>query len=76
MKNFDGLILSGGESIIIGKFLIEIGLKDEILSLIYEGMLVWGICVGVILFFKNIKNQGSGVFFVFSIVIERNVYGS
>lgn len=39
-------------------------------------MLVWGICVGVILFFKNIKNQGSGVFFVFSIVIERNVYGS
>jgi 5'-phosphate synthase pdxT subunit len=76
LKDLDGLILPGGESTTIGKFLIETGLKDQILNLIYEGMPVWGTCAGAILLSKNIKNQGSGVLPVLNIVIERNAYGS
>lgn len=76
LEKIDGLILPGGESTTIGKFLIETGLKEKILSLAQKGMPIWGTCAGAILLSKNIKNQGSGVLPLLDIVIERNAYGS
>ncbi|AZT90885.1 pyridoxal 5'-phosphate synthase glutaminase subunit PdxT [Caldicellulosiruptor changbaiensis] len=76
LDGIDGLILPGGESTTIGKFLIETGVKEKILSLAEQGMPMWGTCAGAILLSKTIKNQGSGVLPLLDIVIERNAYGS
>ncbi|WAM32278.1 pyridoxal 5'-phosphate synthase glutaminase subunit PdxT [Caldicellulosiruptor naganoensis] len=76
LDGVDGLILPGGESTTIGKFLIETGMKDKILELAKQGLPMWGTCAGAILLSKSIKNQGSGVLPLLDIVIERNAYGS
>lgn len=56
-KPFDGLILPGGESTVMGKLLREIQLYAPIRALIQQGMPVLGTCAGMILLAKHIEGR-------------------
>ncbi|KYO68086.1 Pyridoxal 5'-phosphate synthase subunit PdxT [Thermovenabulum gondwanense] len=71
----DGLILPGGESTVIGKFLRDSGLGDEIVKLVKNGMPIWGTCAGMILLAKHIVNQDYVHLGLMDIKVKRNAYG-
>lgn len=56
-KDFDGIILPGGESTVQGKLLKELDMFDTIKKQIEEGMPVLATCAGLILLAKDIKDQ-------------------
>lgn len=56
-KDFDGIILPGGESTVQGKLLKELDMFDTIKKQIEEGMPVLSTCAGLILLAKDIKDQ-------------------
>ncbi len=74
-QEFDGLVIPGGESTVIGKLLYELDLFDEIKNLISQGMPVLGTCAGLILLAKNTKNQDSSYLEVLDITVIRNAFG-
>lgn len=76
LKQLDALIIPGGESTTIGKFLVETEMDKGILELAAEGMPIWGTCAGAILLSKRIKNQDKTFLSLLDITIERNAYGS
>ena len=47
-KPFDGLIIPGGESTVIGKLLHKLDLYEPIKNMIENGMPVFGTCAGLI----------------------------
>lgn len=73
-KPFDGLIIPGGESTVIGKLLHKLDLFDSLKEKIQNGMPVFGTCAGLIVLAKNIigENQHLGVM---DITVKRNAYG-
>ncbi len=52
---FDGIILPGGESTVMGKLLQEWGLMDALRARIAAGMPVYGSCAGLILLCRDIE---------------------
>ncbi len=52
---FDGIILPGGESTVMGKLLLEWGLMDALRERIAAGMPVYGSCAGLILLCRDIE---------------------
>ncbi|WP_148866596.1 pyridoxal 5'-phosphate synthase glutaminase subunit PdxT [Thermosediminibacter litoriperuensis] len=72
----DALILPGGESTVIGKFLQETGLGEDIVSRAEGGMPVWGTCAGMILLAKHIVNENYVHLGLMDIWVRRNAYGS
>lgn len=74
-RDFDGLILPGGESTVQGKLLKEIGLFDSLKERIEKGLPVFGTCAGLILLAKDIKNDDKRHFALMDISVVRNGYG-
>lgn len=72
---FDGLILPGGESTVIGKLLRELDLLDELKQQIENGLPVFGTCAGLILLANDISNSRNQYFGNMDISAERNAYG-
>lgn len=73
-RPFDGLILPGGESTVIGKLLHELKLFDPLKELIQSGLPVFGTCAGLILLAKEV--QGGTVHLgTMDITAKRNAYG-
>ena len=68
-NNLDALIIPGGESTVMTKFIINWNLLDTILEFI-KNKPVFGTCAGAILLSKN------GLLKSTDIEIERNAYGS
>ena len=56
-QDFDGLILPGGESTVIGKLLKDLDLFDELKRRIEEGLPVFGTCAGLILLAQSLSND-------------------
>ena len=56
-KPFDGLIIPGGESTVIGKLLHKLDLYEPIKNMIENGMPVFGTCAGLIVLAKNIEGE-------------------
>ncbi|WP_156299336.1 pyridoxal 5'-phosphate synthase glutaminase subunit PdxT [Streptobacillus canis] len=75
LKEFDGLILPGGESPVMGKLLRELDLYDELKNKIEKGMPVFGTCAGMILLAKEIDNDDRRHFALMDITVKRNAYG-
>jgi 5'-phosphate synthase pdxT subunit len=75
LVNINGLILPGGESTTIGKLIIELGLKDQMVEMIKGGLPVWGTCAGLILLASEIKNDETIHLGLMDIVAVRNSYG-
>lgn len=74
-RQFDGLVIPGGESTVQGKLLKELGLFEPIKKLIADGMPVFGTCAGMILLAENIENDDRRYFGTMPMTVRRNAYG-
>lgn len=74
-KHFDGLILPGGESTVIGKLLVNLDMMDALRDYINRGMPVFGTCAGMILLAKKIENCDITHLATMDITVIRNAYG-
>lgn len=71
---FDGLILPGGESTVMGKLLRDLGLFAPLRKRIACGLPVFGTCAGLILLAKSVDG-GTPCFGTMDISVKRNAYG-
>lgn len=74
-KHFDGLIIPGGESTVIGKLLKDLDIFDEIQEKIKSGLPVFGTCAGLILLAKSIDGDPTTHLAAMDITAKRNAYG-
>lgn len=74
-KNFDGLIIPGGESTVMGKLLHDLELFSTLKYKIQNGLFVFGTCAGMILLAKKLNNDERVHFGVMDIEVKRNAYG-
>lgn len=72
---FDGLILPGGESTVMGKLLNELDLMQPLRERILSGMPVMGTCAGLILLAKEISGESNVHLGTMDMVVKRNAYG-
>jgi 5'-phosphate synthase pdxT subunit len=70
----DRLIIPGGESTVMNKFMVEFNLLSVLKNRIHEGMPVWGICAGTILLADTVDEQ-PGTLRMLPIAVTRNAYG-
>ncbi len=73
--NYDGIILPGGESTVIGKLLNELGILSVLKRMIEDGIPVFGTCAGMILLAKELSNDSSRYLETMDIRVRRNGYG-
>ena len=73
-EEFDGIIIPGGESTVIGKLLTEEEMLEPLSEKILNGLPVFGTCAGLILLAKQIKGE-QGYLRTMNIVVQRNAYG-
>ena len=75
LNSFDGLILPGGESTVMGKLLHELDLFHPLKNMIEQGLPVFGTCAGLILLSQNLSNNTSTHFGTLPVTTKRNAYG-
>lgn len=77
LEMIDGLIIPGGESTAVGRFLSQTGLDKAIKKKVKEGLPVWGTCMGAILASKKIVDNRMNVpaLGLLDITVKRNAYG-
>lgn len=73
--SFDGIILPGGESTVMGKLLRELGLYEPIREMIRSGLPAFGTCAGLLLLAKHMENDDRSHFALMDITARRNAYG-
>ncbi len=74
-RSYDGIILPGGESTVIGKLLAELGMMPILKRMISDGLPVLGTCAGMILLAKEISNDSRRYLEAMDIRVRRNAYG-
>lgn len=74
LSSIDRLIIPGGESTVMAKFLQEFGMYALLLERISAGMPVWGVCAGAILLAERVDNR-PGPLAALPIGLTRNAYG-
>lgn len=74
LEQVDALILPGGESTVMGKFLSKEGLDHAIVHRVTNGMPIWGTCAGLILLAKEVEDNPSYLKLM-DIEVKRNAYG-
>ena len=85
-KDFDRIVLPGGESTAQGKVLCDLGMLDDLRALIQQGMPVLATCAGLILLAQRIDQEngdGSSVdeqhnstwLATLPVTVRRNAYG-
>jgi pyridoxal 5'-phosphate synthase pdxT subunit len=74
LESLDGLILPGGESTTMLKFLEKHGFFEKLKSFVHESP-VFGTCAGAILLAREVKNPAQQSLGVLDAVVERNAYG-
>lgn len=75
IQKFDGLILPGGESTVMGKLLKELDLFETLYSKIKAGLPVLATCSGLILLASELTNDPNTYFSTMPIKVKRNAYG-
>jgi 5'-phosphate synthase pdxT subunit len=78
----DGLVIPGGESTVMAKLLVELGLHDMIRNDIRAGLPVFGTCAGLILLSERVRQHAGdevepmfGALSTMDITTCRNAYG-
>jgi 5'-phosphate synthase pdxT subunit len=71
----EGLIIPGGESTAILKFIEEEYLSESILGIARQGMPIFGTCAGAILLAREVYNPAQASLGLIDIGVERNGYG-
>ena len=74
LNNADRLVIPGGESTVMGKFLIQYGLVSAVAARINAGMPTWGICAGAILL-AQVSDGAPGLLDALPMSVVRNAYG-
>lgn len=74
LTTIDRLIIPGGESTVMNKFLNEFGMLSPLCERISAGMPVWGVCAGAILLSERIDGM-PGTISALPISVIRNAYG-
>lgn len=74
-REYDGLILPGGESTVMGKLLRELTLFEPLQKRIQEGLPVLGTCAGLILLAERLSNDENVYFGTLPVTVRRNAYG-
>ncbi|MDE7323986.1 MAG: pyridoxal 5'-phosphate synthase glutaminase subunit PdxT [Lachnospiraceae bacterium] len=74
-QDFDGLILPGGESTVMGKLLRELDLLEPLKAKIADGLPVLGTCAGLILLAEKLSNDDNVYFGTLPVTVKRNAYG-
>lgn len=74
-QEYDGLILPGGESTVMGKLLRELELFEPLLEKIKGGLPVLGTCAGLILLASRLSNDENVYFGTLPVTVKRNAYG-
>lgn len=74
-QSYDGLILPGGESTVMGKLLNELDLMKPLRERILNGMPVMGTCAGLILLAMEIQEEDRVHLGTMDITAKRNAYG-
>ena len=74
LAGLSGLILPGGESTAMARYLTEYGLGDEIRNHAVRGMALFGICAGAILLCTEVDGH-SGALGLLPAAARRNAYG-
>lgn len=73
-RAFDGLILPGGESTVMGRLLRDMELYEPLRRKIADGLPVFGTCAGLILLAKGVEG-GIPCLGTMDICVKRNAYG-
>jgi 5'-phosphate synthase pdxT subunit len=73
-RDFDALILPGGESTVMGKLLHELNLYEPLKERIEKGLPVFGTCAGLILLAGEVEASPAH-FGTMDITVRRNAYG-
>lgn len=74
-KDFDGIILPGGESTVQGKLLKDLGMFEPLKEKIQSGLPVLATCAGMILLASDIAEQEESYFGTIPMTVKRNAYG-
>lgn len=80
ISDLDGMIIPGGESTVIGQLSLVNGSLKQIKEKIASGMPVLGICAGMILLSKRVKDRVVGdidqpLLDLLDVKVERNTFG-
>ncbi len=80
LDNIDGLIIPGGESTTISKFIKKMNISNKIKKLSEKDIPLFGTCAGLVLFAKEInkenKNFDLDLLKLMDIKVKRNAFGS
>lgn len=71
----DGLIIPGGESTVLRKLLLDLGLLEPVRQDIVCGLPVFGTCAGLILLARQLEGEFSSALGTMDIKVKRNAYG-
>lgn len=74
-KEFDGIILPGGESTVQGKLLRELNMYDNLKAQILSGKPVLSTCAGMILLAEKLDDDNTTQLATMPITVKRNAYG-
>lgn len=74
LEDIERLIIPGGESTVMMKFLDKFHMTKTLQKRIDLGMPVWGICAGSILLAKK-QDNSKGILNALEIEVQRNAYG-
>jgi 5'-phosphate synthase pdxT subunit len=75
LRAIDGLILPGGESTTMLKFIEEEEFARPITDFAYGGKPIFGTCAGAILLAREVYNPTQASLGLIDIAVERNAYG-
>lgn len=75
LGEIDALVLPGGESTTIGRFLEKRELIKPVKEFAARGNPVMGTCAGMVLLAKNVENQGKTYLELMDITVKRNAFG-
>ena len=74
-KNFDGIILPGGESTVQGKLLYQLEMFLPLRQRIQDGLPVLATCAGLILLAEKLQDDPTRHFTTLPVCVQRNAYG-
>lgn len=75
LNDVSGLIMPGGESTTMLKFLLEEGLMEPLKNFARRGGAIFGTCAGAILLAREVSNPVQSSLGLVDISIQRNAYG-
>ena len=75
LGGLDGLILPGGESSTMLKFLVEEDLLEPLHAFHRRGGALYGTCAGAILLARSVENPKQESLALLDIEVQRNAYG-